>query len=149
MRAIALFLRPYPSLVRLHEMRTFVDGRVRPHQGAGRGKGPCWTPVGSQLTGQHHLSPPPPAPPPPGPAPEEMPTVHTWEGRQFILITWDTPGPPTDATTLLESQGGCGEYFITRVCFPQGVTPFDLIFNFYILIKSRSNGGGLSGETYF
>lgn len=32
-----------------------------------------------------------------------QPTVHTWEGRQLVLITWDTLGPPTDATTLPES----------------------------------------------
>lgn len=51
---------------------------------------------------------------------------------------------------LPKSPGYCREYFILEVCSPQGLTlPFDLIFNFYILIKNRSNGGGLSGDTRF
>lgn len=51
---------------------------------------------------------------------------------------------------LPESPGYCREYFLTEVCFPHGLAlPSELIFNFYILIKNRSNGGGLSGDTYF
>lgn len=107
----ALFLGPCPSLVRLHEMRLgcesrsgvhLVDGRVRPHRGAGRGRGraghpwgPGWLgsttcPLCRRLRHRDLLR-------------RHQPTVHTWEGRRFILITWDIHGPPTDETVLPES----------------------------------------------
>ena len=126
------------------------DGQVRPHQGTWRGwgdrMGPRRAPLGSRwlsspacLLHRDLLG---------GTSPQP---THGRAGDS--LGTWiacDRRRPPTEETALPASPGYCGERVITQVCFPQGATlPLGLIFNFYILIKNRSNGGGLSGETRF